>query len=305
MNSLVIRWKLIGALVVSAIGIGSSLLILLLHFDTVVAPKTWICVFRDGSTVERNLILLLVLFWALAVHVCTSSSSVGESQANVFFTAWVAFGAVAHNLSVWRDSAGKPLIFEQLSGRQHQQKRKTTYNWLWTAFFSTIFAGSLTELMSSRNNPELRSGEETLFKNWILLLIWAWVDVIICILAIAFNELFPRSSWWTSPCYVRRTTEDNYYCVFGWQQMEGPVVLILAGFKLYFILEYTGVNGFFNGLSNPYFSVWGSLFNSLFCFATWLREYKKIHYIIRRPRDANATNTNSSGQIHERTSEPC
>ena len=65
------------------------MLIVLVHFDTVFLPKVWKGIFQDGSIVERNLILFLLLFWAAAVYICTSSLSVGESQANTFFTAWI------------------------------------------------------------------------------------------------------------------------------------------------------------------------------------------------------------------------
>jgi len=88
-TGLVYRWKLWGAIYVASIGVGMNLLILLVHFDTVMLPKLWVCIFRDGSLAERNLILFMILFWAAAVHTCTSSLSVGELQANVYFTAWI------------------------------------------------------------------------------------------------------------------------------------------------------------------------------------------------------------------------
>jgi len=77
-GALVYRWKLWGAVYAGAIGVGLSLLILVAHFDTLCVPRLWMHVFRDGSTIERNLIILLMAFWAAAIHVCTSSLSIGE-----------------------------------------------------------------------------------------------------------------------------------------------------------------------------------------------------------------------------------
>jgi hypothetical protein len=86
---LVHRWKLVGAIYVGFVGVISSFLILLAHFDTFCLPRTWMLLFRDGSRGERNLLILLLLFWAAGLHVCTSSLSVGEVQANVYFTTWI------------------------------------------------------------------------------------------------------------------------------------------------------------------------------------------------------------------------
>ena len=98
-------WKFIGAFVVACVGSLSSLLILLVHFDTFLFPQFWRKVFRDGSIWERNLLILNVIFWAAGVHICTSSFSIGATQANVYFTAWIAFIASALNFDMWRVSA--------------------------------------------------------------------------------------------------------------------------------------------------------------------------------------------------------
>ena len=52
-----------------------------------------------------------------------------------------------------------------------------------------------------------------------------------------------------------------------------------GGFYFWFVFEYTGVNGFINGLSNLYFGAWGAFINSVLLLATWLRENKNIDYI--------------------------
>jgi hypothetical protein len=86
---LVQKWKLVGAIYIGAIGVVSSFLIILAHFDTFCLPRTWMLIFRDGSRGERNVIWILLLFWAAGLHVCTSSLSVGEVQGNVYFTTWI------------------------------------------------------------------------------------------------------------------------------------------------------------------------------------------------------------------------
>ena len=136
------------------------MMVILLHFDMLILPQTWMNVFCDGSLAKGTLMGLLLLGWAAGLHICTSSLSVGERQANVFFTSWVckyistmyimdgwrvvrmfhgslttfrllhdnnnsntAFGSVALNYGVWRESAGLPSLSDILV-RHH---RETTY----------------------------------------------------------------------------------------------------------------------------------------------------------------------------------
>lgn len=114
-------WKFIGAFVVACVGITSSSVILLVHFDTFCFPRFWRKVFRDGSIWERNLLILNGLFWAAGVHICTSSFSIGATQANVYFTTWIAFIASALNFDMWRVSAN----LSNVSGFV-ARRRKTT-----------------------------------------------------------------------------------------------------------------------------------------------------------------------------------
>jgi hypothetical protein len=55
----------------------------------------------------------------------------------------------------------------------------------------------------------------------------------------------------------------------------------MVGVFFWFIYIYTGVDGAINGTSNAYYSLWGSFFNAVFAFGTWLRENKGIEYIVR------------------------
>ena len=88
-GDLIYQWKLWASIYGSSALIGLCILIMVVHYDTVCLPKLWIAIFRDGSLAERNLTLLLSVSWAAGVHVCTSSLSVGEVQANVYFTSWI------------------------------------------------------------------------------------------------------------------------------------------------------------------------------------------------------------------------
>jgi hypothetical protein len=288
-TGLVYRWKLWGSIYMSATGTGLCLLTLLVHFDTVCLPRLWKSVFQDGSTAERNLILFFILFWAANVHICTSSLSVGESQANTFFTAWIAFGSIALNYTVWRESAGLPSLADKVNFHQ----RETTYNWIWTGIFSAVFAGSATDIFINREEITLRLRDEILVlenKEWVIVLAVVWTEVAVCIMAVLFNEWFPQPM--TLPGRIQ-CRGASYRCVLGWRQLEGPIVLAALGTKFWVILEYTGVGGVVNGLSNGYFGVWGSFFNSVFTLGTWLRENKNIEYIVREESDEDEHRVNS------------
>lgn len=288
-TGLVYRWKLWGSIYMSATGTGLCLLTLLVHFDTVCLPRLWKSVFQDGSTAERNLILFFILFWAANVHICTSSLSVGESQANTFFTAWIAFGSIALNYTVWRESAGLPSLADKVNFHQ----RETTYNWIWTGIFSAVFAGSATDIFINREEITLRLRDEILVlenKEWVIVLAVVWTEVAVCIMAVLFNEWFPQPM--TLPGRIQ-CRGASYRCVLGWRQLEGPIVLAALGTKFWVILEYTGVGGVVNGLSNGYFGVWGSFFNSVFTLGTWLRENKNIEYIVREESDEDEHGVNS------------
>jgi hypothetical protein len=112
----VLLWKFIGAFLVACIGTSSSLLILLAHFDTFVLPTLWRTIFADGSQYERNLLLINAIFWIVGTHVSTSSFSIGATQANVYFTAWIALIASILNLDMWTLSAGYSSILDLITG---------------------------------------------------------------------------------------------------------------------------------------------------------------------------------------------
>jgi hypothetical protein len=299
-----------GAIYASSAGVASSLGTVLVHFDTWCLPRLWNTWFRDGSRIEFAWILTLVLGWIAAVHICTSSLSVGENQANVFFTTWIAFISTSSNLGVWRESAGlEPFLFRQ------QQERETTYNWIWTAIFSCIMAGAATDIYINRYNIELKYQDQTVQlvdKDWNIILSVVWSEVGMCILAIYLNE--HCSNAWKLPCRIRprsnnhdnnNNDRDTYRCVCGWRQIEGLVILVASGCKFYVILNYASVSGVISGLSNAYFGLWGSFFNGIFCLGTWIRENKNIdEFFVREddPPENNNNNNPSSDATDETTS---
>jgi hypothetical protein len=236
-SGLLFRWKLWAAIYQSAAAVGLCLLTLLVHFDTVAFPNLWVRVFRDGSTVEHNWILFLIFVGMTGLHVATSVLSVGEYQANVYFTAWISFGAMALNYGVWRESAGLRSWAEKVNSYH----RETTYNWIWTGIFSCIFAGGATDMYYNSDLLELRYRGERLNlhrHDWIVILSVVWTEVALCILAVVFNETF-RSFSWILPCRFRRRG-ISYRFVFGWRQLEVLVILVAIGAKFWAILHYTG-----------------------------------------------------------------
>ena len=51
----------------------------------------------------------------------------------------------------------------------------------------------------------------------------------------------------------------RYAC--GWRQLEGLIMLAGVGAKFWVIVEFSGVAGVINGLSNAYFGLWGTFFS--------------------------------------------
>jgi hypothetical protein len=268
----VYRWKFWGAVSVASAGVGLNLGIMLVHFDTIFFPRLWFNIFRDGSRGEGTLLICLLVFWAAGLHTCTSSLSVGSSQANVYFTTWIGFGATCLNYGVWRISAKLPSLAEQLV----HHERETTYNWAWTLLFVCITAGAATDLYYNRDYLVFHQDGliiQVSHTDWLRALFIPWGLVVASVTALALNFYNPESA--VISCGSR------YRLVVGWRQLEGLVILGVMGVFFWIIFKYTGVNGFVTGLNNAYFGIWGSFFNSVFTFGTWLRENKNIEYLVR------------------------
>jgi hypothetical protein len=393
---IVYRWKLWGAILVSSIGAALSVLTMYVHFDTILAPELWYRYLQNGSVVEQYWIIGLMIFWSMGLHICTSTLSVGESQANVYFATWIAFGSTVMNYGVWCESAHVQYIKipnflllhtsnhhnQSNHHPRHQQQhplghrsaipltptnddshtptnnsdplttlpsstltansngnsnnnrntttttvpddpttgtkegddtnfRETTYNWLWVGFFSCIFAGASTDIYWNRHNIILRFRGDALTlvqSDWVVILSVVWSEVALCGFAIAMNyctscsntKIIQQPLSYRLPSFLITRNDDNrtdntatattnsnqynherYICVFGWRQMEGLLILMSTGLKFWVILRYAAVDGVIPGLSNAYFGVWGSFFNGVFCFGTWLREHQNMEFIVR------------------------
>jgi hypothetical protein len=216
----VFTWKLIGCFVVSGLGTAINVLIILTHFDTVCFPSLWLRIFRDGSRYEQIILYSMVLFWAGGLHINTSSLSVGESNANIFFTTWVSFFAAFLNGGVWRVSAGRMSIAEFVN----HHHRKTTYNWLWMFMFACTCAGAMTGTYLNRDYVSLYFEGQSIRltqQQWMIALSILWGLAAVCCVAIFLNHVLEKSCEWR--------TYHNRLVVIGWRQLEGLVALAIAG----------------------------------------------------------------------------
>ena len=279
-NGPVYYWKLMGCMAIGALGCGVNLLLLIVHFDTFLLPKLWFAIFRDGSPWERTILYTMALFWTGGLYICTSSLSVGEVQANVFFTCWIAYLSAIVNCGVWRISAGKPSMAEQIN----QHHRETTYHWCWTLLFAIIFAGSITDYYIHRDDIELRLQGKildwTTLKQWIQPLAIVWGAVVICVLSLILNHFATLSA-------QIKLCSGRVQFVVGWRQLEGLVSLGMVGLFFWLVFTETGANGTISGLNNAYFGAWGSFFNALFTLSAWLKENKGIKYVVREDSNRN------------------
>lgn len=271
----VFRYKLLGAFFLSAIGCFLNLVTVLVHFDTICFPRVWNRIFCDGSLWEGVWISLLVLFWAVNLHICTSSFSVGQVQANVFFTAWLAFIAVVSCLESWRELALASAVRSKSSGAASRSRpsplavpqrlllsqwafrlldrphrRETTTNWIWTGVCSTVLAGAVSDLYYNRSAIEfLYQGSKLIIddESWTIILSAVWAEVALCFMSVGLNEWLYKP--YRLPCRCRRKNQV-YQCVYGWRQIEGLLMTLTLGGKFYVLLVYSGVDGPINGLSN-------------------------------------------------------
>lgn len=217
----VFRWKLTGCMIVGLVGTSLTLLIVLAHFDTYVLPETWFRLFRDGSKAEQVLLGIIVIFWALGLYVNTSVLSVGELQGNIYFTTWVAFLSSVLNFGVWRISAGKPSLAEEII----YHGRMTTYNWVWTLICVTITAGAVTDVYFNQDYVTIRlKGEVVVNSNvrWITVLSVAWGSVFLAALSIVLNTRTPKS--------IKINFRGGKRLVIEWRHFEGIFALAFVGY---------------------------------------------------------------------------
>ena len=157
--------------------------------------------------------------------------------------------------------------------------RETQYNWSWTLFSVCVYSGSLTDVYLSRNDLVLRLKGEVLNLsrlNWIRVLSINWAMAAICLIALLVNQ-YTKSSFGG---LILKGCDGKSKCIFGWRQIEGILALAMAGYTFWIIFAFTGADSVINGLKNSYFGVWGSFYNSVFTFGTWLRENKNFEFFL-------------------------
>jgi hypothetical protein len=261
----VLAWKLDVAFILACVAVASSLFIVAAHFDTWLLPNLWRKIFQDGSRHERNLLLFLMLFWAATVWVSTSSFSVGEVQANVYFVSWIAFVSVVMTYNIWRLSADLVTLEEKLG----TMKRETSKNWLIVSVFTFVTSlASIEYYLNRKHITEDPFGREITIKDWRIGIGMAWSSFVVCMVALIGNH-YATFSWEAKLC-------GGLVLSFDWRQVEGLMTLTLIGAYFWLILNYTGVTGLFNGPSNPYFGIWGTFFSSCMAFGTWIRENRRL-----------------------------
>lgn len=176
-------WKLYGSIAVSSLLALITLLVLIAHFDSWFFPNTFRRIFADGSIVERNLLLMIILITIVALEISTSRFSVGEAQANVFFSTWTTFIASIINYEIWRTSAGRHLtlqkvLFDSDSDSNFRNKRF----WLLLSIFQSIIL--LSYLEHTAHNHFLKEVQQT-FDCRLLSPAnqWLWIAIAGCFLA--------------------------------------------------------------------------------------------------------------------------
>lgn len=226
----------------------------------------------DGSVQERNLIILSMVFWSIGVHVCTSSFSIGSTQANVYFTSWIALIGAFMNYDLWRAGAGKAGILDFVS----QQRQTTAFNWFWTCLFAVLTAGAATDIYFNREHYVFyQDGEVVQVQSnqlyRMLAITWVWVlTSIIC--------LFAKFYWTHWKIWKLK-----------WYMIEGLILVASIGVLAWATTTFTGVQATINGPANAYFGLWGSFFSSLLTFGTWIRENDAARKIMRRSSAASSS----------------
>uniref|UniRef100_A0A7S1DEV2 Transmembrane protein n=1 Tax=Cyclophora tenuis TaxID=216820 RepID=A0A7S1DEV2_CYCTE len=261
-GSEVLRWKLTGALIVSIVGVVSSSILFAAHFETYVAPQLWRTIFQDGSNMERNILLLNILFWAAAIHICTSSLSVGASQANVYFTTWIAFGSSVLNFDVWRAGANLPTFGDV------RFDRDTSHNWVWIIVSLTLSSFSALDMYFQRNDLEFIVDGEVFAvpdSEWIRAL-----SLTFGFLGLSSFVLIGNS--FLSSCKIRLC----WGLSVEWRHFELLTILGLLGTWGWVIFIYTGVDDSINQPGNAYFGIWSTFFNAIFVLGTWMRENRTL-----------------------------
>mmetsp|Transcript_8749 Transcript_8749/g.19617 ORF Transcript_8749/g.19617 Transcript_8749/m.19617 type:complete len:299 (+) Transcript_8749:125-1021(+) len=143
-GNLVQQWKLYGCITISGLLTIITLAIVIAHFDSICCVKKNRIHFHDGNKFERNLLLVLIILSIIALGTSTSKFSVGEAQANVFFSTWTNFVSNIVNYEVWRKGSGKQHSFQNVFFGH-------TRHWFLLAIISTIAFLSTIDFFVNNN----------------------------------------------------------------------------------------------------------------------------------------------------------
>lgn len=257
-----LRWKLDGALVVSIVGGVVSFGLFAVHFDTVLAPRLWKKIFHDGSLIERNILIFMMLFWAAALYICTSSLSVGATQANVYFTTWIAFGSSLMNYDIWRSGAKLPTFGEI------NFKRETTSNWIWVLVTELVYSFAVLDMYLHRDYLEfLIDGVLQGVPHHI------WMQALGISFGFTGGCLVVLAGIWLIPDHW---TFRLLWIDLSFRHVELVVVLGMVGTGAWGSFSYTGVNKAMHQPGNAYFGIWASLLSAIVTLGTWLRENRAL-----------------------------
>ena len=248
-GNIVQRWKAYGAIAISALMALVSLLVVIAHFDSYFFPKAFRHFFANGSESERNLLIVLICIAICALEINTSRFSVGEAQANVFFSTWTNFIACIFNYELWRTNAGRHLTFQNIL---FDSNFPTKRFWMLLAIFATITLLAFFE--HSLHNTFLKDEEDTMNCTTVSARnLWMWISVVTCLLT------------WGYLYYRNRRLSDVSNPKLTWALETVFAAALVAG-KGFAISDFTGgVSDKVPCPSNLYFGLWGA-----FVVATWI-----------------------------------
>lgn len=263
-------WKLYGSIAVSSLLALITLLVLIAHFDSWFFPNTFRRIFADGSIVERNLLLMIILITIVALEISTSRFSVGEAQANVFFSTWTTFIASTINYEIWRTSAGRHLTFQNVLFESDSKFRDKRF-WLLLSIFQSIIL--LSYLEHTAHNHFFKEVQQTFDCKLVSLSNrWLWIAIAGCFLV--WMNFFVKTR-----CKISLRLK--------WV-MDAAVSGTAVG------LNGTAI-GYFTGQavdrvhcpSNLYFGLWGAFVVAIWIFSSLLQNFH-LHW---HPKEEAETTT--------------
>jgi hypothetical protein len=279
-GNIVQRWKVFGAIAVSGLMALITLLVLVAHFDSYFFPRTFRRFFADGSKSERNLILVLIVIAICALQINTSRFSVGEAQANVFFSAWTSFIACVFNYELWRKNAGRHLTFENVL---FDKNFRTKRFWMLLAIFSTITLLAFFEHTLHNNFME---DEEKLMNCMIITgkNEWMWMFLVSCVMAWGF--LFFRTR-----CKLSDIGNPKLVWI-----LETTFSGALVAMKGTAIANFTGgVSDKVPCPSNLYFGLWGAFVVDIWIFSSLLQNHH-IYWHAKEEEAETSTDRRGTGE---------